>query len=155
MHTFEEGPSLHIQIDATEEGFSSKLSFAPSFRVSFSANTPSILKEKILKWLESYGKKSPTPIDFLPRQKLPPFTKAVLEALFKVPFGKVISYSELANLAGSGNACRAVGTICRKNPFPLFIPCHRVVKNGGEQGNFAFGSLLKTVLLEFEQPTQK
>jgi len=155
MYSFTQGPALHIQIDAHADNLKATLSSAPSFRVSFPTNIDPWLKEQILQWLESYGKKRPLPLDFLPRQKFPPFTETVLQVLEKVPFGKVISYSELARLAGSERACRAVGTICRKNPLPLFIPCHRVLKNGGEKGNFAFGLLLKTTLLDFEQTTQK
>lgn len=155
MYSFTEGPPLHITINASELELRATLSAASSFTVSFSINIDACLKEKILQWLESYGKKNPLPLDFLPRQKFPPFTETVLQTLEKVPFGKVISYSELARLAGSERAFRAVGTICRKNPLPLFIPCHRVIKNGGEKGNFAFGPLLKTTLLDFEQTTQK
>lgn len=155
MYSFREGPLLSIEINANQAELRATLSSAPLFTASFSTNFCPWLKERILRWLESYGQKNPTPIDFLPRQKFPPFTETVLQALEKVPFGKVISYSELARLAGSEGAARAVGTICRKNPLPLFIPCHRVVKNGGEKGSFAFGSVLKTTLIDFEQTTQK
>jgi methylated-DNA-[protein]-cysteine S-methyltransferase len=48
-----------------------------------------------------------------------------------IPFGKTKSYSEVASLAGKPRASRAVGTILRNNPWPLFVPCHRVIgKNG-------------------------
>jgi len=67
--------------------------------------------------------------------------------------GRTISYRALAELAGRPRAARAVGTILRKNPFPLFFPCHRVVKADGSIGAFQGrkGNGLKLRLLEMEK----
>jgi methylated-DNA-[protein]-cysteine S-methyltransferase len=56
-----------------------------------------------------------------------PFQREILAALRRVPYGEVVSYSELARLAGHPRAQRAAGTFCARNRFPLVVPCHRVV----------------------------
>jgi O-6-methylguanine DNA methyltransferase len=59
----------------------------------------------------------------------------------------VITYQELAARAGAPNAVRAVGTAMAVNAVAPFVPCHRVVKTGGEIGNYAYGSDMKVELL--------
>lgn len=61
-----------------------------------------------------------------------PYTRAVWNALAKIPVGQVMTYSELARQLKSGP--RAVALACRKNPYPGIIPCHRVVSNSGIGG---------------------
>jgi O-6-methylguanine DNA methyltransferase len=60
-----------------------------------------------------------------------PFQLEVLHALRSVPYGEVVSYSELARLAGHPRAQRAAGSFCAGNHFPLVVPCHRVVSADG------------------------
>ncbi|MGH3023736.1 MAG: methylated-DNA--[protein]-cysteine S-methyltransferase [Gaiellaceae bacterium] len=67
-----------------------------------------------------------------------PFQLAVAKALRAVPRGEVVTYGELAALAGRPNAQRAAGTYCAGNRFPLVVPCHRVV---GVDGIGSYGSL--------------
>ncbi|MBD3255746.1 MAG: methylated-DNA--[protein]-cysteine S-methyltransferase, partial [Candidatus Lokiarchaeota archaeon] len=55
--------------------------------------------------------------------------------LHNAPYGKTISYSELANTIGS-KAYRAIGTVLKSNPLPLIIPCHRVIRKSGKIGGF-------------------
>jgi O-6-methylguanine DNA methyltransferase len=150
---FSQGPNIGVHFLPHEENFRVSLILSPGFYASFFTEVDKSLRDKLLTWLEVYGKGIWVPVDFLPRQKNPPFTEKVLEALKKVPFGEVVSYSELAALAGSDRASRAVGTICRLNQYPLFFPCHRVISKGGSLGGFALGSPLKTTLLEFEETT--
>ena len=78
------------------------------------------------------------------------FQGKVLAALLKVPYGKMVSYAELARLSGHPGACRAVGNVMANNPLPLFIPCHRVIKSDGSLGSFGGGTGLKRRLLELE-----
>jgi len=80
---------------------------------------------------------------------LPPFSRAVIEELRKVPCGNTITYGELACRAGSPGASRAVGNIMAANPLPLVIPCHRVVAKSG-LGGFGGGLDLKRRLLRHE-----
>ncbi len=90
---------------------------------------------------------------FCSRQRFSPFETAVLDCLSQVPVGKVIGYGSLARWAGHPRAARAVGRLMAKNPFPLFYPCHRVVKADGSLGNFGGGKKLKQRLLEDEGVT--
>jgi len=71
------------------------------------------------------------------------------ELLLKVPKGKVTTYQAIAHALDS-KAYRAVGTAMAKNPNPINVPCHRVVKSSGEIGNYAFGIDKKIALLEKE-----
>lgn len=100
------------------------------------------------------GKLTRLPIDQLNLAGLSPFAVKVLCELRKsVKYGKTISYGKLAKSAGFPGAARAVGSVIRHNPFPLFFPCHRVIKSNGELGLFqgcAAGTELKKMLLEME-----
>lgn len=82
---------------------------------------------------------------------LTPFTRAVLMAVTGIPRGETLSYSEVASLAGRPGAARAVGNIMAANPFPILIPCHRVIRGDGSMGGFGGGLDLKAWLLEFER----
>ncbi len=81
---------------------------------------------------------------------MPPFISAVLAALRDVSCGDVVSYGQLAALAGNPRAARAVGQAMHRNPLPLVIPCHRVIAHGGRIGGFTPGTEAKRVLLEHE-----
>lgn len=73
----------------------------------------------------------------------PPFRRRVLEVLRQTRPGQTLSYGELALLAGSPAAARAVGQAMKRNPLPIIIPCHRVV-GAGWAGGFSFGEGLDT-----------
>jgi methylated-DNA-[protein]-cysteine S-methyltransferase len=79
-----------------------------------------------------------------------PFQRRVLEVVKGIPRGEVRPYAWVAREAGSSNASRAVGTVMANNPLPLVVPCHRVVKNDGTTGGYAFGPKEKVHLLEGE-----
>ncbi len=81
------------------------------------------------------------------------FAIRVQNELLQVPAGSVISYGELASRAGSPGAARAVGGAMAANPFPLIVPCHRVVNADGRPGRYsaARGALTKVWLLDFER----
>jgi O-6-methylguanine DNA methyltransferase len=88
--------------------------------------------------------------------ELTPFSQKVLTQARSVPWGKTVSYTELAARAGNPKACRAAATVMRNNRFPLVIPCHRVVKSDGSIGGFMGKQKgrelsLKRRLLEREQ----
>ena len=78
------------------------------------------------------------------------FQKKVYEVVKKIPKGKVLTYKQVAKLAGSPRACRAVGNILNKNPDLRTIPCHRVVKSDGGIGGYRRGQKKKTSLLKME-----
>lgn len=81
-----------------------------------------------------------------------PFEREVLAELRRIPAGQVRSYGEIARAVGQPGAARAVGTACARNPVPLLIPCHRVVRSDGGLGGYSlFGGVnLKRRLLESE-----
>ena len=79
-----------------------------------------------------------------------PFQKSVYKALASVPSGTVVSYGELAELAGHPGAARAVGSVMNKNRFMIALPCHRVIAAGGKIGGFASGLTNKRLLLKPE-----
>jgi methylated-DNA-[protein]-cysteine S-methyltransferase len=74
----------------------------------------------------------------------------VYEKLLKVPKGKVTTYSELAKAVGLKNGQRAIGRIMNKNPFPVIVPCHRVILSNGKIGGYAWGENVKTNMLSKE-----
>ena len=78
------------------------------------------------------------------------FYRRVLRATAKVPFGQVITYGEAAERAGSARAFRAAGSALGSNPIPIVVPCHRVVRAGGDIGNYGGGPEMKRFLLELE-----
>ncbi|QSR87537.1 MGMT family protein [Candidatus Methylacidiphilum infernorum] len=84
-------------------------------------------------------------------ERLPPFYKRVLQRVKTIPKGTVKNYGEIAAEIGSPHGSRAVGSALARNPLPLLIPCHRVVKKDGALGSFSMGgSTLKAKLLEKE-----
>jgi methylated-DNA-[protein]-cysteine S-methyltransferase len=88
--------------------------------------------------------------EFLDMERCNEFQKRVLGKLSEVPRGKVISYGQLADKIYAPRAARAVGTAVARNPFPVVLPCHRVVKADGHLGNFGGGTDLKKALLRLE-----
>ncbi len=82
------------------------------------------------------------------------FRRTVLERLFAdVPFGRTVSYLELATVAGSPRASRAVGSAMATNPLPIIVPCHRVLRTGGHLGGYGGGLDAKRLLLALEGGT--
>ena len=80
-----------------------------------------------------------------------PFDMRVWQALQRIPLGETRSYEEIACAIGNPKACRAVGGANRRNPLPLLIPCHRVIRKDGGLGGFSSGIKIKEWLLHFEQ----
>jgi O-6-methylguanine DNA methyltransferase len=74
------------------------------------------------------------------RLSVPPFDRAVLNALRDIPPGDIVTYGEVASRIGRPRAARAVGSACARNPVPIVIPCHRVVPATGGLGNYSGGN---------------
>lgn len=77
------------------------------------------------------------------------FKEKVFEVAGKIPKGEVLTYKEVARLAGGPKAFRAVGNILNKNKNP-FVPCHRVVRSNGKVGGYNKGTKKKIALLRSE-----
>ncbi len=78
-----------------------------------------------------------------------PFTRQVLEACARIPFGEVRTYGELAKEVGKPGGAQAVGQALGRNPLAIIVPCHRVVSGSGD-GGFTAGMALKYLLWEVE-----
>ncbi|MDD5724030.1 MAG: MGMT family protein [Syntrophales bacterium] len=78
------------------------------------------------------------------------FQQRVFLETMRIPCGSVTSYGELAEAIHAPGAARAVGSALARNPFPLIIPCHRVVKSDGCSGQFGGGREMKKALLRLE-----
>lgn len=78
------------------------------------------------------------------------FQQDVLNATARIPVGETRPYGWVARESDHPGAVRAVGTALGRNPIPLIIPCHRVVRSDGSLGNYAFGAPMKAALLEAE-----
>ena len=74
----------------------------------------------------------------------------VYKKLLLVPKGKITTYGELSKAVGLKNGQRAIGMIMKKNPFPVIVPCHRVVKSDGKIGGYAYGERVKSKMLDNE-----
>ena len=74
----------------------------------------------------------------------------VYTKLLQVPKGQITTYGELAKAVGLKNGQRAVGKIMNKNPYPVIIPCHRVVMCSGKIGGYAYGESIKSKMLSAE-----
>ena len=102
------------------------------------------------RWLDVYfGGRDP---GFKPplRMRSTPFRRAVWEILLGIPFGRTMTYGEIAARAGIPKGARAVGQANHCNPIPVLIPCHRVVAAGGMLGGYGGGAALRIRLLELE-----
>jgi len=79
------------------------------------------------------------------------FAEKVYRVVSRIPKGKVLTYKEVARLAGSPKAFRAVGNLMNKNPYPKEkVPCHRVVRSDGKIGGYNGGTAKKAALLKKE-----
>ena len=77
-------------------------------------------------------------------------SEKIYKKLLEVPKGQITTYSELAKAVGLKNGQRAVGKIMNKNPYPVIIPCHRVVMSTGKIGGYAYGEHVKIKMLNDE-----
>jgi len=78
------------------------------------------------------------------------FGRRVLETVWRIPYGGIRTYGEVARAVGVPRGARAVGMALGRNPFPIVIPCHRVVASGGKLGGFGAGVDWKRALLGME-----
>ncbi|MBS0652110.1 MAG: MGMT family protein [Verrucomicrobia bacterium] len=130
------------------------LEYSPFFEAFIEADPVSSSTAKILlNWLHQFSRKKrsvPFPLELLAMDKVSPFRKEVFAALCQIPFGEVASYGEVARKIGNDKASRAVGSACGRNPFPLIVPCHRVIAGDGSAGGFSLDFRIKRDLLSFE-----
>jgi methylated-DNA-[protein]-cysteine S-methyltransferase len=108
---------------------------------------------EVEEFLEAYFANRPlnfVPVFNLYLERFTPFVRSVLWELQTIPWGEVITYQELAQRIGKPRAQRAVGLALGKNPFPILLPCHRVVGKKGLGGFSSYGLRWKILLLSLE-----
>lgn len=139
-----------LPADSPEQVRTSLLSGLP--KAQYTPQLFAALQKQIIRYFEGQD------VDFLADipvvlDGFSPFARAVLNACRDVTFGRTTTYGQLAQKAGSPFAARAVGVVMARNPLPLIIPCHRVVRGDGKIGGFSApgGAALKNKLLQFEQ----
>ena len=79
------------------------------------------------------------------------FQNKVWSGLTTIPFGQTTTYLEIAEVIGCKSSVRAVASAIGRNPLPLLIPCHRVIRTDGSLGGYAGGLELKKMLLDWER----
>ncbi len=79
-----------------------------------------------------------------------PFQKSVWQAVYEIPFGRTVSYGQIAEIVGRPKGGRAVGAANHDNPIPIVVPCHRVIGADGSLTGFGGGLSLKRKLLALE-----
>lgn len=92
--------------------------------------------ERVARVLAEYFAGERRAFDLPLRPALTPFQQAVREALVAIPYGEVRSYGDLARGMGRPGAARAIGQANAHNPYPILVPCHRVVASGGRLGGY-------------------
>lgn len=102
--------------------------------------------EAALAVLEGAAPEPALPLDV----RLTAFARRVHREIRRLPRGATASYGEIAARAGRPAAARAVARVCARNPVPLLVPCHRVVRADGAPGGYRFGEARKRALLEAE-----
>ena len=146
-------PFGRMAVSATARGLTRVLlpSEAEALRASAVAPEPDAAAEavaaraerEILEYLAGRRRKFTVPA-------APPFHAKVLRVLVRTPYGRTVTYGDLAFRAGRPHGARAVGQAMARNPVPLVIPCHRVVASGGGLGGYGGGLDLKRRLLDLE-----
>jgi methylated-DNA-[protein]-cysteine S-methyltransferase len=119
------------------------------------ARTPNGAGGELVGRLQAYFEGSPDSFDDvdLDLEYETPFLERCANELRAIPRGEVVTYGELAALAGAPGAARAAGSFCARNRLGLFVPCHRVVSAGGLGSYGSYGVEYKRRLLEVEGVT--
>lgn len=144
MHQYFNSPIGRLRIDADQRKLRG---------VSMAAETgedlPSELSQRAALQLQEYfeTKRKEFNIFFIPMGT--PFQMQVWSKLSEIPYGKVVTYGQLAAAIGQPTAVRAVANAVGENPFLIFLPCHRVVAADG-LGGFSAGLEAKRALLRLE-----
>jgi methylated-DNA-[protein]-cysteine S-methyltransferase len=121
---------------------------------NYSSEVPSELKNAMDQLTEYFeGNRSSFDLKLSPNGT--EFQKKVWNQLQKIPFGKTISYRQMANQLGDPNVIRAAASANGKNPISIIVPCHRVIGSDGSLTGYAGGLHRKKWLLEHESPTKQ
>lgn len=158
VHSFNTGMG-RIHTAATREGLAivtlpgeSRRSFESTIKMLFAGHeilSGGTINKQAEKQLSSFLIGELTKFDLELDLHAPPFHKKVLQRVARIPYGRTMSYGEIARALNNPNAVRAVGAANAGNKLPLVIPCHRVVAASG-LGGYAGGLPMKIKLLKME-----
>ncbi|NHJ47729.1 MAG: methylated-DNA--[protein]-cysteine S-methyltransferase [Asgard group archaeon] len=119
----------------------------------YNSSTPEISQVvllEVLKQIDEYFNRNRKEFELELALEGTEFQKRVWKEVQKIPFGKTITYKELASKIGNKKAIRAVGNANAKNPFSIIIPCHRVIGSNNDLRGYGGGLERKRQLLDFE-----
>jgi len=136
-----------------KDGFISRVFFADDEKNTNYTQEETALIKKANAQLEEYFSGKRTEFDLPLKMKGTDFQKSVWNVLESIPFGKTLSYKEVAEKIKNPKAVRAVGGACNKNPIAIIVPCHRVVGSNKKLVGFAGGLSTKEYLLGLEKPS--
>lgn len=137
-----------------ENGYIIEVEKNEKFRNDVKLNKTEVISQTINE-LEEYflGQRKIFTVPLNPQTTI--FRAKVLGELQKIPYGKTVSYQEIAIKIGNPRASRAVGGACHNNPISLLIPCHRVIATDGSMTGFGWGIDTKVFLLALEKKFTK
>jgi methylated-DNA-[protein]-cysteine S-methyltransferase len=124
-----------------------ELSAKISPRVLESPKATDQVRRQLDEYFEGRRRQFQIPVDY---RLSAGFTRRVLTATARIPFGSVATYRDVATRAGNPLATRAAGNALGSNPVPIVVPCHRVVRTGGGLGGYTGGLDRKRTLLRLE-----
>lgn len=150
---FIETPVGILELQGDAEGLVSAL-FEDSEDVIVSEKIPKELEEAVNQLQEYFeGKRKEFYIKLSPEGT--DFQKKVWKQLEGIPFGKTVTYQQMANQLGDPKVIRAAASANGKNPISIIIPCHRVIGSDGSLTGYAGGLHRKKWLLEHESPSSQ
>jgi len=97
------------------------------------------------------GQEIDSPWEMMDMERFSPAQERVYRQVARIPYGRVSTYGQVARDAGFSRGARFVGNCMARNPYPVFIPCHRVIRSDGSLGGFGGGLDLKRRMLELEK----
>ena len=109
------------------------------------------ITENCKKQLEEYFSGAREVFDFSFKFSGTEFQEKVWNEVYKIPYGEVVTYKQIAQNIGNAKAVRAVGTAVGRNPIAIVVPCHRVVGCNNSIGGYAYGIQIKKELLRLEK----
>jgi len=145
------GPPMNIYCDF-EDGFLVKLSigesgFSNAQKREYISDGQNFFIKELKNYFSGHLKKFKQKIKF---KSGTDFEKHIWQTLLKIPYGETRTYKWLAEKAGFLKASRAAGNALSKNPLPVIVPCHRIIKSDGSLGGFTGGTDIKIKLLKVE-----
>jgi methylated-DNA-[protein]-cysteine S-methyltransferase len=140
---------LSVRLPTEElDSFLGRLSTRVSPRIVEAPAALDVPRRELEEYFTGHRREFDLPLDW---QLVPGgFYRKVLRATSRLPFGTTLTYGEIAAKAGNRRAHRAAGTALGGNPIPIVVPCHRIIRSGGDPGNYGGGPELKRWLLQLE-----